>query len=78
MKESFKFDPWQQAEDKSESGCLNIDVSEPPCKHCKFWRPRITTNRYGHQDGVVLCCNDEMHNDFSCFKELVIKNEIKS
>lgn len=47
-------------------------VTEPPCKNCKYWNPQpilrntpegiITT-------GLVMCHNEDMNFDFSCFKD---------
>jgi len=46
---------------------LNIDgVDGPPCKTCKYWRPRIKTLSNGQFGGIVLCTNVSMHPDFSC------------
>ncbi len=46
------------------TGPLSID--EPPCKHCKYWKPRIKQNSWGPS---IECCGQEKYNDFSCFRE---------
>lgn len=50
---------------------LTLGINEPPCKGCKHFRPRYTTDSKGNINGVVLCKAKEMHNDFSCFEERV-------
>jgi len=44
-------------------------MAEPPCKHCKFFKPTITTLSNGMYDGVILCIHGDMCSDFSCFRE---------
>jgi hypothetical protein len=59
----FKFEPWVEF-----AGVGNVPIEEPPCKHCKWFRPRIKTNPTGEFDGVVLCTRPgDMNHDFSCF-----------
>lgn len=66
---NFKFDPWNGIEGWYEG--KPIDVSEPPCKHCMFWKPVVGEDE-GDDTGVILCHNNKQHQDFSCF---IGKNE---
>lgn len=61
----MKWEPWNDNKNKAP---VTLDVAEPPCKECKFWRPRIVTTGYGEYGGVVLCVAKDMQNDFSCYK----------
>lgn len=60
------FNPWNDYKNCDER--LSIDVPEPLCKECRFWKPRIVTDRLGAYDGVVLCTKENMYHDFSCYK----------
>ncbi len=65
---SYKFEPWNEVGETKESDKLNI--TEPPCKHCKFWNPQAIY--YPTVDGlrfdsVRLCWAECKHFDFSCF-----------
>lgn len=48
-------------------------IKEPPCPHCRFWRPQV---QYIHTsagylwDGIRCCHAEDQHHDFSCFKPL--------
>lgn len=65
--EPFKFEPWK---DPIIEERLDLPITEPPCKHCKFFRPRIITDARGVFDGVILCHNEgDMEKDFSCFRD---------
>ena len=70
----FKFKSW---DDKPEIG-EELKISEPPCKHCAYWKPqyKFDQNIEGFRfKGVRLCWKDgSLFNDFSCFKA---KEEIK-
>lgn len=68
----MEWHPWDITPEPVESG--PIDVSAPPCVHCKNWRPcanviessvRPSVRLY---DGVRLCHADEQHHDFSCYR----------
>lgn len=66
----MKWEPWETY--KEEVPVLAIDM--PPCSDCQYWKPqRIYINlSTGVQfDGVKLCHANDMHNDFSCYKERV-------
>ena len=49
-----------------------LKVPEPPCSHCRYWRPqpRVVMLK-GAQvvQGIVLCHAEKMYRDFSCFEE---------
>ena len=67
----MNFEPWISFREFN-SDCLNIEIAEPPCKHCEHWRPQrkyMDTPKGQIFDGVVLCHSKEMHGDFSCYKE---------
>lgn len=57
--------PWNDYEKKAP--VVIDEIKEPPCKDCKDFNPRITTDRKGTFNGVVICTADSMHHDFSCF-----------
>ena len=63
--DSMKWQPW---EDYKNVKPVELDIKEPPCKHCRHFKPSIITNRHGEFDGVVICCNDDMYHDFSCYE----------
>lgn len=46
-----------------------IDIAEPPCKRCKFWNPRRTTDVDGNVVEVRLCWAESQWKDFGCFRE---------
>ena len=62
----MKWEPWESHKDKAP---IKLDISDPPCRDCKFWNPRIKTNDRGEYGGVVLCTVDSMCHDFSCYRE---------
>jgi hypothetical protein len=45
-----------------------LNIQEPPCKGCKNFTPRSTTDNKGNFNGIALCSADNMYRDFSCFK----------
>ncbi|MFW6017151.1 MAG: hypothetical protein ACOCRK_11990 [bacterium] len=45
------------------------DLTEPPCKECKNWDPRVVTDKYGNPDSVRCCTAPDMFFDFSCYTE---------
>jgi hypothetical protein len=69
-----KFEPWntfrelgnELAKQMNNMGWINIE--EPPCKECIYFKPKILINN-AQFDGVRLCHSKEMHNDFSCYEE---------
>jgi hypothetical protein len=62
---SERFDPVP----KPPAGLLNpIEVDEPPCRRCEFWRPIMLADPHGLYDGCRLCHASTMFRDFSCFK----------
>lgn len=57
----------------AENKSLDLDVPEPPCKNCHFFRPQAIFKRYGNSvgqtfDGIKMCWADDMEHDFSCWK----------
>lgn len=49
-----------------------IPISQPPCIRCKHWNPQPTfwhTDEGFRLDYMRLCHTDDMHHDFSCFKD---------
>ncbi len=65
----MKWEPWETFKANSEV----LDISEPPCKDCKFWKPQ---NRYAHTPNGfifygIVCCHtyDGQESDFSCYKQ---------
>lgn len=49
-----------------------LKISEPPCRHCRHWRPEPNIKVHkGAQvvQGIVLCQAENMHRDFSCYDE---------
>jgi len=54
---------------KIKSIPLKVDVSEPPCKHCRNWRPHAKLNSEGDVCGLRCCVAKDMYHDFSCFTE---------
>lgn len=69
---SMEWKPWVDCKDNPER--IN-DIIEPPCKHCRHFRPKIETwssGKYKNEfDGVSICQTDSefgMETDFSCYK----------
>lgn len=72
MTELIKFQPWLDARKAfEEDGVVKIkNITEPPCKHCESFIPRVKTSPNGDYDGVVICTRvGGMMNDFSCFQQ---------
>lgn len=66
-----KWQPWEDF--KLDLDLSSIKISEPPCKHCKFWKPHRIFRHIESvlfYDGIVCCIADEQHFDFSCFKPI--------
>lgn len=68
MSDKFVWEPWVEFDKDAPV----LDIKEPPCPHCKFWKPQPVYIWVQHQgmtfDGVRLCHVEEMWEDFSCFK----------
>jgi hypothetical protein len=45
-----------------------LPIAEPPCKHCKHWRPVRVFAQSGRFEGIAACRADDMHFDFSCYE----------
>lgn len=58
----MKWQPWIDYD-------IAANITEPPCKDCKYFKPQITYYPNGIFDGVKFCHSDEMFPDFSCFRE---------
>jgi hypothetical protein len=59
------WEPWITF--RTELPSAELDVAEPPCKHCARWAPR----RWYESDkfvGVKMCHAERMHSDFSCYQ----------
>lgn len=61
----MNWEPWEWYKDMAP---IKLDIQEPPCKKCKYWKPRVITNNRGEFDGVVFCVAEDMCHDFSCYK----------
>jgi hypothetical protein len=66
-----KWQPWYKATGTPPEATNNGEpITEPPCKHCKHWKPEIVFIR-GNEgqvvNGVRLCHSESQHQDFSCF-----------
>ena len=51
---------------------FKFDLSEPPCKECKYFKPQavfILDRSRLTFDGCDICHATEMFGDFSCFVE---------
>lgn len=59
-----EFNPWDDCEKTFNN---KLDITEPPCKHCRDWNPRVKTDSKGAYDGIILCTNSNMNHDFSCY-----------
>jgi hypothetical protein len=44
------------------------DITEPPCKGCDHFKPRVITNEFGAPAQIRLCISPRIYADFSCFK----------
>ncbi len=58
MEEKFRL--WKKS--------FKLNIFSPPCPLCKHWDPKLNM-RQENYDGFRLCWSDEMHPDFSCFKD---------
>lgn len=59
---------WNKAFDIAlKKAPIKLDISEPPCKICKYWSPRVVTDRMGEVDSIKCCIAEKMYSDFSCF-----------
>lgn len=68
----YLFSPWDIVPKPVESG--PIEVTGPPCVHCRHWRPCANVRESAiHEnvrfyDGVTLCHSDDQYRDFSCYR----------
>lgn len=44
-------------------------TSNPPCRGCKNWSPRLVTDEKGEPKKVICCLADKMKPDFSCYQD---------
>lgn len=62
---TIEWKPWETFRQDQEL----LPITEPPCKGCKFFRPRRQYETGGRFSGVVICEKiGEQCNDFSCFE----------
>lgn len=63
------FPDWLPIEAKcasiDEFNCVTVQVSEPPCKRCKHWKPRKSD--LWEKNFYRLCWASKMYPDYSCF-----------
>jgi hypothetical protein len=69
----YRYQPWVDCEKQFKP--IEVNIDEPPCKHCFFFNPRVTTDKNGNFAGVIVCTSDDMNHDFSCFKQRRFQNE---
>lgn len=70
----YDYAPWIECNKTLDP--VEIDLDDPPCKHCKYWSPQVIyyhTIKGRYFDSVRLCwvmsdSQESMHQDFSCFK----------
>jgi hypothetical protein len=44
------------------------ELTDPPCRGCRYWKPHRTFNRRFDFTGINCCAADLMFSDFSCFE----------
>lgn len=44
------------------------EITDPPCKHCKSFKPSRKYDENGSCIEIRICHNSYMNNDFSCFE----------
>jgi hypothetical protein len=62
----MKWEPWL-IRDREELK----NITEPPCRECLYFNPVPRTRKLGkggHEAGVLVCIQDTMYHDFSCYK----------
>ena len=61
----MKWEPWVLYHQDAEV----LNIHEPPCKHCFWWKPHRRYDKYGAFSGIVCCTNPskEIEKDFSCY-----------
>lgn len=65
---TFVWKPWDDPALTAKVKEAILDIAEPPCKHCQFWRPHITlVEKTGELYGVRCCAAEDMLHDFSCY-----------
>jgi len=47
-----------------------LPIYRPPCEACAYWRPIRQYTSAGAFCGVRLCHGEDMHPDFSCFRQV--------
>ena len=65
----MKWQPWKDHKDKP---VVILDIPEPPCKHCVYWKPhtQYQIEEKGFRfDGVKCCIARKMFSDFSCYRD---------
>lgn len=62
---------WKPWEEYADANLVDLPIEEPPCKHCKHWKPQrlLDFSVTGQEFGGVRCCwSDRQRHDFSCYK----------
>ena len=62
---------WKPWEEYADANLVDLPIEEPPCKHCKHWKPQslLDFSVTGQEFGGVRCCwLDRQRHDFSCYK----------
>lgn len=57
--------PW----DEFKKNLDPLPIKEPPCKHCANFYPIAQYGTEGVFQGVRVCHAEDMHHDFSCFRD---------
>uniref|UniRef100_A0A6M3IGX6 Uncharacterized protein n=1 Tax=viral metagenome TaxID=1070528 RepID=A0A6M3IGX6_9ZZZZ len=69
----MNWEPWIKYRHLTNNQTERIDLTEPPCKYCYFWRPQTKFIELHSGatifDGVICCAVEEMQHDFSCFRK---------
>ncbi len=52
-----------------------LNIKEPPCKVCRYFKPHRNYTTNGEYDGLTLCISEIMYKDFSCYLEKKKDNE---
>lgn len=70
---SDKWKPWTDSPVDAPAAMNKYNgMKGPPCSFCLHWNPQVAyrpTPQGFVGDGIVCCHAEEMHPDFSCFKD---------
>ncbi|PRY90614.1 hypothetical protein [Mongoliibacter ruber] len=59
----------KKAEQEPENLEALKSITEPPCKHCHYFKPFIPVDYNGTTQRIRLCRHSTMVQTFTCFKE---------